>query len=106
LRLKAPKPNFPKYPKELKTLGDHIRKRRLDLGLVKRQVAERIGVSEATIYNWGTQRNLAADSPAAKSHPVLGIQSVAASSIIRRQAPADPEATWSHSKGNGETVMD
>jgi DNA-binding XRE family transcriptional regulator len=50
--LKAPKPASPKYPKELKSLGDHIRKRRLDLGLFQKQVAEQIGVSEATIYNW------------------------------------------------------
>jgi transcriptional regulator with XRE-family HTH domain len=50
--LKAPKPKSPKYPKQLKTLGDHIRKRRLDLGLFQKQVAEQIGVSEATIWNW------------------------------------------------------
>ena len=46
------KPRSPKYSKELKTLGDHIRKRRLDLGLLQRQVAQLIGVSEATIWNW------------------------------------------------------
>lgn len=50
--LKAPKPLFPKYPKELNRLGDHMRKRRMDLGLFQREVASRIGVSEATIYNW------------------------------------------------------
>jgi transcriptional regulator with XRE-family HTH domain len=33
-------------------LGDHIRKRRLDLGLFQRQVAERIGVDEDSIYRW------------------------------------------------------
>jgi transcriptional regulator with XRE-family HTH domain len=49
---KASKPKSPKYPKELKTLGDHIRKRRLDLGLFQRQVAEQIGVDETTIWNW------------------------------------------------------
>ncbi len=52
MTLKAPKPKPPKYPKELKTLGDHIRKRRLDLGLFQKQVAQQIGVSEATIWNW------------------------------------------------------
>lgn len=51
-RLQALKPMSPEYPKELKTIGDHIRKRRLDLGLFQRQAAEQIGVSEATICNW------------------------------------------------------
>jgi transcriptional regulator with XRE-family HTH domain len=50
--LKARRPPDSKYPKQLKTLGDHIRKRRLDLGLFQKQLAEQIGVSEETIYNW------------------------------------------------------
>jgi transcriptional regulator with XRE-family HTH domain len=36
----------------LKTLGDHIRKKRLDLGLLQREVAQKIGASEASIHNW------------------------------------------------------
>lgn len=55
-RLQAPKPKSSKYPKELKTLGDHIRKRRINLGLLQREVAEEIGVSKATIYNWENHR--------------------------------------------------
>lgn len=47
-------------PKELpkgyilnpKTVGEHIKKRRLDLGLLQIEVAKIIGVSEATIWNW------------------------------------------------------
>jgi transcriptional regulator with XRE-family HTH domain len=35
-------------------LGDHIRKRRLDLGLLQRQVAGRIGVNPDTVHNWET----------------------------------------------------
>jgi DNA-binding XRE family transcriptional regulator len=50
--LKARRPPDSKYPKQLNTLGDHIRKRRLDLGLFQKQLAEQIGVSEETIYNW------------------------------------------------------
>jgi transcriptional regulator with XRE-family HTH domain len=36
----------------LRDLGDHLRKRRLDLGLLQREVAERIGASTTTITNW------------------------------------------------------
>lgn len=34
------------------TIGDHIRKRRLDLKLTQKQVAGILGVNEMTIVNW------------------------------------------------------
>ena len=34
------------------TVGDHIRKRRRELGLLQREAAERIGVTECSVYNW------------------------------------------------------
>ena len=42
------------------TIGDHIRKRRMDLGLLQREVAEIIGVTESSIWNWehGTEPEL------------------------------------------------
>jgi transcriptional regulator with XRE-family HTH domain len=49
--LRAPKPLSPKYPKELKK-GYYIRKRRLELGIFQREVAERIGVDKDTICLW------------------------------------------------------
>ena len=52
VRLSGPKPSPKSYPKELKTLGDHIRKRRLDLGLLQKEVAEQLGVDTASIVNW------------------------------------------------------
>jgi transcriptional regulator with XRE-family HTH domain len=36
--------------------GDHIRKRRLDLGLRQKDVARQIGVNKDTIHNWETNR--------------------------------------------------
>ena len=50
--LNTQKPRSSAYPKELRTLGDHIRKQRLDQGLFQKQVAERMGTSEDTIYRW------------------------------------------------------
>ena len=44
------------YPKNIKTIGDHLRKKRLDLKLSQRKVAQIIGVSEATIWNWENNR--------------------------------------------------
>jgi DNA-binding XRE family transcriptional regulator len=40
------------YPKQINSLGDHIRARRLDLKLLQRQVADQIGVHEMTITLW------------------------------------------------------
>lgn len=54
--LSVTKPRNRAYPAELKTLGDHLRKRRLDLGLLQREVAKEIGVTECTIQYWETNR--------------------------------------------------
>ena len=40
----------------LKTLGDHLRKRRLDLALLQRETAEKLGANDMTICNWETDR--------------------------------------------------
>jgi transcriptional regulator with XRE-family HTH domain len=34
------------------TIGQHVRKRRLDLGLTQAEVSGIIGVTESTVYNW------------------------------------------------------
>ena len=54
--LKAQKPPSPAYPQTLKTLGDHLRKRRLDLKLLQSEVADRIGADETTVLNWEKNR--------------------------------------------------
>lgn len=54
ITLKAQKPT--KLPTVLNTIGDHIKKRRLELGLYQRQVAEIIGVDECTVTNWEKNR--------------------------------------------------
>ena len=38
------------------TIGDHIRTRRLDLGLFQKEVAKRVGVTTDTITNWELNR--------------------------------------------------
>jgi transcriptional regulator with XRE-family HTH domain len=37
-------------------LGDHLRTQRLELGLRQRELAERLGVAEATVTNWELNR--------------------------------------------------
>ena len=55
-RLSAKKPRNPAYPKSLTTLGDHIRKHRLDLGLLQKDVAVTLGVTESAVTNWELNR--------------------------------------------------
>ena len=40
------------YPRDLNTLGDHIRKKRLDLGLTQKDAAREIGVDDVTLRHW------------------------------------------------------
>jgi len=38
----------------LNTIGDHVRKARLDRRLFQKDAAKELGVSEAAVYNWET----------------------------------------------------
>ena len=58
--LRAQKPAAPEYPRQLETLGDHIRKKRLDLGLLQKDVGKIIGVAQGTVMVWeGNRRPIA-----------------------------------------------
>lgn len=47
----------PKYPKEPKTLGERIRKARMDQHLMVKELAQQVGVVPETVINW-EKRNL------------------------------------------------
>jgi transcriptional regulator with XRE-family HTH domain len=52
LTLKGLKPISPVYPKALKRFGNHLRKKRLDLGLLQKEVAQKLGADKTSIHNW------------------------------------------------------
>ena len=56
IRLSARKPSNPVYPKEIKSLGDHIRKARLDRRLLQQDVATLLGVDETSVWQWERNR--------------------------------------------------
>lgn len=56
LTLKAKKPLSNQYPKSLSSIGDHLRKKRLDLDLLQREVALLLGSTECSVYYWETNR--------------------------------------------------
>ncbi len=54
--LSAKKPLPESYPQTLNTIGDHLRKKRLDLKLLQKDVASIIGVDTNSITNWENNR--------------------------------------------------
>ena len=56
LALQAKKPDHRHYPDFLRTWGDHIKIRSLDLRLTKRALAKRFGIDDVTIYLWEKNR--------------------------------------------------
>jgi DNA-binding XRE family transcriptional regulator len=55
--LKAQKPSYSPYPASLTTIGDHLKKKRLDMNLFQKDVAYQIGVTEEAVYNWENNRS-------------------------------------------------
>ena len=51
IRLEA-KRTDPRLPKEIRTLGDHIRKKRIELGLRQREVANLLGAAPQSVNAW------------------------------------------------------
>jgi DNA-binding XRE family transcriptional regulator len=49
-------PKSTKFPRILKTWGDHLRKRRLELRLLQREVAQILWVNETSVYDWEKHR--------------------------------------------------
>ncbi|MBT0663561.1 helix-turn-helix domain-containing protein [Geobacter pelophilus] len=60
IQIPLEKQQLPGYPEFPITVGEHIRKKRMDVGLLQREVAEIIGVTESSIWNWehGTEPEL------------------------------------------------
>jgi transcriptional regulator with XRE-family HTH domain len=52
VRLQSKKPKDKAYPKEVVSIGDAVRARRLDLKLLQKDVAAMIGCDKLTIVNW------------------------------------------------------
>jgi hypothetical protein len=52
LSLRAKKPRDFRYPSEIRTLGDQLRARRLDLRLRQKEVAKMLGACEDSVVTW------------------------------------------------------
>lgn len=61
----------PAYPKEPKSLGERIRKARMDKGFLIRELASQLGVTEDTVINWEVRNVKPADSSIEKLKALL-----------------------------------
>ena len=64
----------PKYPKNPKNFGEMIRKKRMDMRLTMREIAERLGVSETTVYNWEIRNRKPYRRTEEKLRDILGLE--------------------------------
>ena len=64
----------PKYPKNPKNFGEMVRKKRMDMRLTMREVAERLGVSETTVYNWEMRNKKPYRRTEEKLKAILGLK--------------------------------
>ncbi len=55
--LKAEKSKSCSFPKNLKTLGDHLKTQRLKMQFSQKEIAKIIGTDEASIWNWENNRH-------------------------------------------------
>ncbi len=67
LVFQALRPKPPEYPTELLTLGDHIKARRLDLGLDQTEAATQLGVGPVTVLNWEKHHTV----PHVRAYPAI-----------------------------------
>lgn len=72
MRLNGKKPRDNAYPKEVTTLGDAVRTKRLDLGLKQKDVAAVIGCDKTSALNWENGYNTPAKNKMSGIRRFLG----------------------------------
>lgn len=86
LVFKGLRPHPREYPKELNTLGDHIRKRRINLR--QKDVARLVGVSKLMVCYWEKNRCQPSTRQIPKNHRVSRIHALQNSIFVGRVAEA------------------
>jgi DNA-binding XRE family transcriptional regulator len=89
--LRGQKPPQPGYPRAIRTLGDQLKKRRLDLGMTQGQLAQEFGVDPTTIANWEHSRTTPAPNLVEAVAQFLGGEQPQESSTVR-EVPVGPAA--------------
>lgn len=83
--LRAIKPKPSTYPKSLDTICDHLRQKRLDLGLRHRDIAELMGVNVNTTESWENHHHFPEEKHVAKIIEFLGYNPIPKGETIGEQ---------------------
>jgi DNA-binding transcriptional regulator YiaG len=67
MTLSGAKPQPKGYPAEPQTIGEHLKKKRMELNVLQREVADQIGIDVTTYRNWEWNRT----SPLARFMPAV-----------------------------------
>lgn len=76
------------YEEDPQTLGQHLKKRRRELGLLQREAAERMGILIETYANWEKDRTVPVASQFRPVVGFLGYDPTPASSTLRERLEA------------------
>lgn len=79
-----------RMPLVIRTTGDGLRKRRLEIGLTQAQVAEILGVAEATVGNWETVKQRPSERFLPRIASFLGSERARANSTCDTGAQRSP----------------
>ena len=71
----------PRLPDPVRTIGDHIRKHRLENGLTQAEVAEDVGVTATALGHWETNKRTPSERFLPRIAWLLGYQPVLAARI-------------------------
>lgn len=102
IHLVGKRPINPAIPRVLETLGDHIRRRRLDLGLTQAQVGLKLGADGSSINNWELNRTKPAIRFIPKIHDFLGYCPV---KVNTTQSVSQKIKTWREAMGLSQRVL-
>ena len=64
----------PKYPKDPKGFGEMVRKKRMEMRLTMKDIANKLGVSETTVYNWEIKNRKPYRRTEEKLRAILGLK--------------------------------
>ena len=85
-----------RIPVQPQTVGDHIRKRRLGLKMLQRDVAEQLGVDKTSVFNWEANTSTPGNPVYARHHQVPRLQSAAGVERLGPSGWSGNEQVWAY----------
>ncbi len=92
-----------RIPAELNTVGDHIRRERLDLKMLQREAAEQIGACRPSVFTW--EANTVSPEIRAMSAIIRGGYKLGRAVVTARTSPAMTQGEAAKHLGYGCAIV-